>query len=331
MRSIVPSICYALLATAFTVSAPAQYKANASSADPDSRTSRTERALGSAAFKASPVREPLTGLIYLRERWFDPRTGRFLSPDANGYSDSSNLYAFAGGDPVNKSDPTGRYQADFHYGLTYLLAKRAGFCDDVARRIAAGAELPDQDPGRAPVAQGKVMKDPRSTAAQKNEAENMLWAWHFPKTARNSGEVTAGSAEAQQIVAAGLQRGSLALFSQGLHPLQDSWSHRGIPSLEGVAGHPSTRGGALSTKTDQPWRWPVEALQAAEATFNYLSAYRTRYPQQGGNCGAATSTWPFIAGEAMSFIKLKTKADKKLWLLNRGIIMPGTYWDDVDE
>jgi hypothetical protein len=175
------------------------------------------------------------------------------------------------------------------------------------------------------------MKDPRSTAAQKNEAENMLWAWHFPKTARNSGEVTAGSAEAQQIVAAGLQRGSLALFSQGLHPLQDSWSHRGIPSLEGVAGHPSTRGGALSTKTDQPWRWPVEALQAAEATFNYLSAYRTRYPQQGGNCGAATSTWPFIAGEAMSFIKLKTKADKKLWLLNRGIIMPGTYWDDVDE
>ena len=42
-----------------------------------------------------------------RARWYDPSTGSFLSPDPKGYIDASNLYAFAGGDPVNGRDPTG--------------------------------------------------------------------------------------------------------------------------------------------------------------------------------------------------------------------------------
>jgi RHS repeat-associated protein len=44
-----------------------------------------------------------------RARWYDPSTGSFLSPDPMGYQDSSNLYAFCGGDPVNCSDPTGMW------------------------------------------------------------------------------------------------------------------------------------------------------------------------------------------------------------------------------
>ncbi|MEO8382329.1 MAG: RHS repeat-associated core domain-containing protein, partial [Acidobacteriota bacterium] len=54
-----------------------------------------------AAFQALPFAEGLTGLVYARERWYDPGTGSFLSPDPLGYRDSANLYAFAGGDPVN--------------------------------------------------------------------------------------------------------------------------------------------------------------------------------------------------------------------------------------
>jgi hypothetical protein len=45
--------------------------------------------------------------MYARARWYDPGTGSFLSPDPMGYVDSSNLYAFAGGDPVNARDPRG--------------------------------------------------------------------------------------------------------------------------------------------------------------------------------------------------------------------------------
>jgi RHS repeat-associated protein len=63
--------------------------------------------LGISAFKAAPFVEPMTGHIYMRGRWYDPRTGTFLTPDPAGYRDSASLYSYCGGDPVNCSDPTG--------------------------------------------------------------------------------------------------------------------------------------------------------------------------------------------------------------------------------
>jgi hypothetical protein len=48
------------------------------------------------------VRQAYAGLV---PRFASDRT--VLTPDPMGYQDSSNLYAFAGGDPVNNSDPTG--------------------------------------------------------------------------------------------------------------------------------------------------------------------------------------------------------------------------------
>jgi RHS repeat-associated protein len=58
-------------------------------------------------FKAAPFQEPATGLILMRDRWSDPSTGSFLTPDPEGYTDSSNPYIYCGGDPVNCSDPIG--------------------------------------------------------------------------------------------------------------------------------------------------------------------------------------------------------------------------------
>jgi len=43
----------------------------------------------------------------MRNRWYDPVTGMWLTPDPLGYKDSSNLYSYAGGDPVNRRDATG--------------------------------------------------------------------------------------------------------------------------------------------------------------------------------------------------------------------------------
>ena len=42
-------------------------------------------------------------------RYYDPKAGRFLSPDPVGYPISMNLYTYAGGDPVNYLDPDGRF------------------------------------------------------------------------------------------------------------------------------------------------------------------------------------------------------------------------------
>ncbi len=65
------------------------------------------RLLIAAPFHAHPFFEPLTQKNYVRNRWFDPGTGTWLTPDPLGYQDSSNLYAFCGGDPINERDPLG--------------------------------------------------------------------------------------------------------------------------------------------------------------------------------------------------------------------------------
>ncbi len=46
-------------------------------------------------------------LYYMRSRWYEPHTGRFLSEDPNGLAGGMNDYAYAGDDPINHIDPTG--------------------------------------------------------------------------------------------------------------------------------------------------------------------------------------------------------------------------------
>ena len=64
------------------------------------------------------------GLYYLRARYYNPQTGRFISrdPDDGKSYDPKTLhkYLYAGGDPVNRIDPMGR--DDFmEYLRTYAL------------------------------------------------------------------------------------------------------------------------------------------------------------------------------------------------------------------
>jgi RHS repeat-associated protein len=48
-----------------------------------------------------------SGLLLLGRRVYDPRTGRFLSPDPAGYADGWNLYRYARNNPLAWADPTG--------------------------------------------------------------------------------------------------------------------------------------------------------------------------------------------------------------------------------
>ena len=48
-----------------------------------------------------------TGQLYRRNRYLDPLTGRFTQEDPISLAGSLNLYGFAGGDPINFTDPFG--------------------------------------------------------------------------------------------------------------------------------------------------------------------------------------------------------------------------------
>ncbi len=48
-----------------------------------------------------------TGLIYARARYYDPAVGRFTQRDPIGLAGGTNLYAYAGGNPTNFTDPLG--------------------------------------------------------------------------------------------------------------------------------------------------------------------------------------------------------------------------------
>ncbi len=48
-----------------------------------------------------------TQLYYVRARWYDPQSRRFLSEDPIGIEGGSNPFTFGGNDPINHSDPEG--------------------------------------------------------------------------------------------------------------------------------------------------------------------------------------------------------------------------------
>ncbi len=52
-------------------------------------------------------RSAATWLVHFRARWYDPETGRWLSPDPIGLEGGLNLHAFCGNDPVNFLDSYG--------------------------------------------------------------------------------------------------------------------------------------------------------------------------------------------------------------------------------
>jgi RHS repeat-associated protein len=75
-------------------------------------------------FQGLPI-DAETGLIYVRNRFYDPELGTFISADPLGYADGPSMYAFAGSNPVNLRDPLGlesmgeavqRYAVDAYAG-----------------------------------------------------------------------------------------------------------------------------------------------------------------------------------------------------------------------
>ena len=66
-----------------------------------------DNASGAISTARSEGRRDGSGLMYMRNRYYDPHTARFTQEDPIGLGGGLNLYGFAAGDPVTYSDPYG--------------------------------------------------------------------------------------------------------------------------------------------------------------------------------------------------------------------------------
>jgi hypothetical protein len=198
------------------------------------------------------------------------------------------------------------------------LAKKAGIA--CAGDVAAGCNRPDEDERDAPSSFKKAaaMRFAASMAMQdgdwftadllNKEVDRLMRQaadWHFP--AGQNGVVTPNSAVANAKVDKGIKDCDFKLFSEGLHTLQDSWSHQGKPFMEGlghargaewVAGHWERYGflwlekrwvpgywkkldglgAALSHSADDVTIWPADARAAASASYQKMLDFKAACP-----------------------------------------------------
>jgi uncharacterized protein RhaS with RHS repeats len=194
---------------------------------------------------------------------YDPTVGRWITEDPIGFEgNDANLYRYVGNSPTNYLDPSGLYEQDIHYYMTYYLAVAAGIPASDAAEIAWATNATDYHPDVEPVQffkpggpYGKV-------------ATSIRRKYHF----RTSGDkVKGGSDEAAQIVndaIKGKNKNNI-LMGIGLHAYQDSWSHEGYGPEK---GH-----GIGKDNPDYPYNDPKKAMKMAEETYKKLVEYRQKH------------------------------------------------------
>jgi RHS repeat-associated protein len=102
--------------------------------------------------------DPETSLYQLRNRQYDPSTGRFLQRDPSGYNGTMNPYGYCGGNPVTASDPMGlatvgpaRYYVEFggrsapNHSLSEALKKYGG---NIPEKALVDLELTEDELGK---------------------------------------------------------------------------------------------------------------------------------------------------------------------------------------
>lgn len=225
------------------------------------------------------------------------------------------------------------FEADVHFGLTLWLARQAGFAPGEAEAIALANQ-------RLDAGSIEYMASPLQFACLARFALDALdaQARHYPSEDKVPADaqgrpVVPGGAPALALVRTALLRAEggkaafmLGEFGRSLHSLQDSWAHRGVPSVPDWSRHgieceprlamaaPLDRGTPSSHAANLTWRWPVDVEEMAQATYVQM----LRYPKIHGSPRPASS-WEQVRQALPGFSSARTKSTKSGWFVANGI------------
>lgn len=89
-----------------------------------------------------------TELYYNYNRYYDPGTGRYVTPDPVGLNGGTNLYVYAGNRPTVESDPLGLWIGWIHREITEMALADAGLkCCKFAAGLPDDVAGVDDEPG----------------------------------------------------------------------------------------------------------------------------------------------------------------------------------------
>jgi len=114
---------------------------------------------------ASALRSDVTGLVYMRNRWYSPRLGQFITHDPLGYIDAHNLYAYVAFDPINFLDPYGLKSTGGFGGNTLTQAEADKF---------GQSRDPEYEPDLENIAKGAAKQQFNDTLDEANMAVCMF-------------------------------------------------------------------------------------------------------------------------------------------------------------
>jgi RHS repeat-associated protein len=97
-----------------------------------------------ATFHGRPL-DVETGLLYFRNRYYDPEMGRFITTDPLGYVDGPSMYQFASNDPIDFRDPMGLHDSPWMLIREKDQLREAGIDDPQAAARAAARRQREEE------------------------------------------------------------------------------------------------------------------------------------------------------------------------------------------
>ena len=172
--------------------------------------------------------------------------------------DGLNWYVYCSSNPINNTDPTGKWKSDVHYDDTKRWAKEAGFSNDDAETLANYDNFTDNvASGKSPVASDQTYHFDRNPSVVDSRMEHAKQRLNDAIWQKNQASINYSNSMAaldpndaeyehkRQQIERQYEREkeyALALLGEGLHALQDVDAHGQIGVNDLIASHVGMEG-----------------------------------------------------------------------------------------